>query len=147
MTDLAQTLKANPKMRVLLAGGYYDLATPYFEGVYEMRHLSIPASLQSNISYHYYEAGHMIYVNEQAQRAVTADELRAGVRVNLLELRAREVAGSGTTPMVVAWIEAGQPDLEFDGRRARPQPGSVYGVAKRDGQQGAVRVRLDRVAA
>jgi hypothetical protein len=82
-----------------------------------------------------------------AQRAVTADELRAGVRVNLLELRAREVAGSGTTPMVVAWIEAGQPDLEFDGRRARPRPGSVYGVAKRDVQQGGFRVRLDRVAA
>ena len=57
-------MKANPKMKVLLAGGYYDLATPFFEGVYEMRHLPIPKSLQANISYRYYEAGHMIYVNE-----------------------------------------------------------------------------------
>ena len=64
MPDLAYRMKLNPKMKVMLAGGYYDLATPYFEGVYEMHHLPMPKSLQSNISYHYYEAGHMIYVNE-----------------------------------------------------------------------------------
>jgi carboxypeptidase C (cathepsin A) len=64
MPDLATTMKANPKMKVLLAGGHYDLATPYFEGMYEMHHLPIPDNLQANISYHYYEAGHMVYVNE-----------------------------------------------------------------------------------
>ena len=64
MTDLAVTMKANPKMHVLVAGGYYDLATPYFEGIFEMRHLPIPQSLQQNISYKYYESGHMVYVNE-----------------------------------------------------------------------------------
>jgi carboxypeptidase C (cathepsin A) len=62
--DLATAMKANPKMKVMLAGGYYDLATPFFEGMYEMRHLPIPESLQANISYRYYEAGHMVYVNE-----------------------------------------------------------------------------------
>ncbi len=64
MPDLAHAMKLNPSMKVLLAGGYYDLATPFFEGIYEMRHLPIPQTLQSNISYHYYAAGHMIYVNE-----------------------------------------------------------------------------------
>jgi carboxypeptidase C (cathepsin A) len=64
MTDLAITMKSNPKMKVFLAGGYYDLATPYMEGKFEMHHLPIPQKLQSNISYHYYQAGHMIYVNE-----------------------------------------------------------------------------------
>jgi carboxypeptidase C (cathepsin A) len=64
MPDLAYTLKSNPKTKVFLAGGYYDLATPYFEGKYEMHHLPIPAKLQANISYHYYQAGHMIYVND-----------------------------------------------------------------------------------
>jgi carboxypeptidase C (cathepsin A) len=62
--DLATAMKANPKMKVLLTGGYYDLATPFFQGVYEMRHLPIPQELETNISYHYYEAGHMVYVNE-----------------------------------------------------------------------------------
>ena len=64
MPDLAYRMKLNPKMKVMLAGGYYDLATPFFEGIYEMHHLPMPDSLQSNISYHYYEAGHMIYVRE-----------------------------------------------------------------------------------
>ncbi len=64
MPDLAFTMKTNPSMRVMLAGGYFDLATPYYEGFYEMHHLPIPQKLQSNISYHYYEAGHMVYVNE-----------------------------------------------------------------------------------
>ena len=57
-------MKSNPKTKVFLAGGYYDLATPYMEGKYEMHHLPIPQKLQANISYHYYQAGHMIYVNE-----------------------------------------------------------------------------------
>jgi hypothetical protein len=39
MSDLARAMKNNPKMRVLLTGGYYDLATPFFEGIYEMHHL------------------------------------------------------------------------------------------------------------
>jgi len=65
MTDLATAMNVNPRMRVLLlSGGYYDLATPYFEGIYEMRHMPIPGSLQQNITYKYYESGHMVYVNE-----------------------------------------------------------------------------------
>jgi carboxypeptidase C (cathepsin A) len=73
MPDLAYRMKLNPKMKILLAGGYYDLATPYFEGIYEMHHLQIPRSLQSNISYHYYEAGHMIYVREDILKQFHAD--------------------------------------------------------------------------
>jgi carboxypeptidase C (cathepsin A) len=64
LPDLAIAMKANPKMKILVAGGYYDWATPYFEGVYEMHHLPIPDELQANISYHYYESGHMVYLNE-----------------------------------------------------------------------------------
>ncbi|MBV9761154.1 MAG: peptidase S10 [Acidobacteriaceae bacterium] len=66
MPDLAHAMISNPNMKVMLAGGYYDLATPFFEGIYEARHLPIPRNLQSNVSYHYYPAGHMVYVNETA---------------------------------------------------------------------------------
>ncbi len=68
MPDLAYTMKNNPTMKVLLAGGYFDLATPFYEGIYEMHHLQIPAKLQGNISYKYYESGHMVYVNEGVLR-------------------------------------------------------------------------------
>ena len=73
MPDLAYRMKMNPKMKIMLAGGYFDLATPYFEGEYEMHHLQIPNALQSNISYHYYEAGHMIYVKEDVLKQFHED--------------------------------------------------------------------------
>jgi hypothetical protein len=78
------------------------------------------------------------------QRAVTAAELRQGVHVDLLELRDAAPASSADTPLVVAWIEAGEPDLEFDGRAARPQPGSVYGVARRTARHDTVQISLNR---
>jgi carboxypeptidase C (cathepsin A) len=73
MPDLAYTMKQNPKMKVMLAGGYYDLATPFFEGMYEMHHLQIPQKLQANISYHYYQSGHMVYVNEDVLKQFHSD--------------------------------------------------------------------------
>jgi len=73
MPDLAFTMKSNPKMKVMLAGGYFDLATPFFEGMYEMHHLPIPEKLQANISYHYYQSGHMVYVNEGVLKQFHAD--------------------------------------------------------------------------
>jgi carboxypeptidase C (cathepsin A) len=73
MPDLAYTMKANPQMKVMLAGGYYDLATPYFEGKFEMHHLPIPQKLQANISYHYYQSGHMVYVNEDVLKQFHSD--------------------------------------------------------------------------
>jgi carboxypeptidase C (cathepsin A) len=64
MPDLATAMTLNPKMHVLVVGGYFDLATPFYEGVYEMHHLPMPQDLQKNISYRYYESGHMVYVDE-----------------------------------------------------------------------------------
>jgi carboxypeptidase C (cathepsin A) len=71
--DLAFTMKSNPRMKVMLAGGYFDLATPFFEGMYEMHHLPMPDKLQANISYHYYPSGHMVYVNEGVLKQFHAD--------------------------------------------------------------------------
>jgi carboxypeptidase C (cathepsin A) len=64
MPDLANAMKYNPDLKVLLNGGYFDLATPYYEGWYEMHHLPIPPKLQANIQYHYYQSGHMVYAHE-----------------------------------------------------------------------------------
>jgi carboxypeptidase C (cathepsin A) len=64
--DIAYTMKVNPKMHILLMGGYFDLGTLYFGATYEMKHLPIPASLQKNIEYKFFPTGHMVYVNAEA---------------------------------------------------------------------------------
>ena len=63
LPDLASAMKQNPDMKVMVNGGYFDVSTPYFEGKMEMRHLPVPPALRSNIEYHYYESGHMVYVH------------------------------------------------------------------------------------
>jgi carboxypeptidase C (cathepsin A) len=70
MPDLASALKYNPGLKVLLNAGYFDLATPFFEGVYEMQHLQIPARLQNNIEFRFYQSGHMVYAHEAALKAL-----------------------------------------------------------------------------
>jgi len=70
MLDLATVMKQNPNLKVLNTGGYFDLATPYFEGVYEMEHLPIPDTLRANIEYKYFPSGHMVYLNESALGAL-----------------------------------------------------------------------------
>ena len=70
MSDLALTMKHNPKMKVLLMGGYFDLGTLYFGATYEMKHLPMPAALQQNINYKFFPTGHMVYVNEDALRGL-----------------------------------------------------------------------------
>ncbi|HEX5461123.1 MAG TPA: hypothetical protein VFX20_14255 [Steroidobacteraceae bacterium] len=63
MPDLANAMKYNPNLKICLNGGYFDLATPFYEGMYEMAHLPMPKKLQANIEYHYYESGHMVYAH------------------------------------------------------------------------------------
>ena len=66
LPDLANAMKYNPDLKVLVTGGYFDLATPYYEGWYETHHLPIPPQLQSNIQYRYFESGHMVYAHEES---------------------------------------------------------------------------------
>ena len=64
MPDIAAALKMNPNLKIQLNGGYYDLATPFYEGIYEMQHLQIPPRLQGNIEFRQYESGHMVYAHQ-----------------------------------------------------------------------------------
>jgi carboxypeptidase C (cathepsin A) len=79
MPDLANAMKYNPRLQVMLNAGYFDLATPFFQGVYEMKHLQMPDKLQSNISYEFYDSGHMVYAHEPALK-VFHDRVAAFIR-------------------------------------------------------------------
>ena len=71
--DLSIAMKYNPKLKIQLNAGYYDLATPFFEGIYEMQHLQLPQKLQDNIEFHYYESGHMVYAREESLKQLHAN--------------------------------------------------------------------------
>jgi hypothetical protein len=87
--------------------------------------------------------------------------MKRGVQVDLLELRQDDNPSDGpstsssgghstddaargdlTKALVLAWVEEGAADLEFDGRRARPQPGSFFGAAPCEANQGSVRISV-----
>jgi carboxypeptidase C (cathepsin A) len=70
MPDLAAAMKYNPNLKVMLLGGFYDLATPYYAAVYELEHLPIPAFLRKNISYAFYPSGHMVYAHLPSLQAM-----------------------------------------------------------------------------
>ncbi|HIB98934.1 TPA: peptidase S10 [Candidatus Poribacteria bacterium] len=67
VTDtLRKAMTTNPYLKVFVASGYYDLATPYMATRYTFNHLGLDKSLQQNVSISYYEAGHMMYVHQQS---------------------------------------------------------------------------------
>jgi carboxypeptidase C (cathepsin A) len=65
--DLASAMITNPKLLVEVENGYYDMATPFFESEFMAEHLNLPAALQSHIWMKYYEAGHMMYLNDECR--------------------------------------------------------------------------------
>jgi carboxypeptidase C (cathepsin A) len=66
--DVSETLRdamtKNPGMRVYVASGYFDLATPYFATEHTIAHLGIEEMLRDNIDVSYFDAGHMMYVHK-----------------------------------------------------------------------------------
>ncbi|MFP5235874.1 MAG: S10 family peptidase [Acidobacteriota bacterium] len=77
--DLAMAMKTNPQLKVMVNGGYYDLATPFFAAQYEDKHLPIPQSLAKNIQYDWYESGHMVYVRDESLKQLH-DHVAAFIR-------------------------------------------------------------------
>jgi carboxypeptidase C (cathepsin A) len=69
LDKLGAAMRANPHMRVHVDCGYYDAATPYFAAEHAVAHLDIPSELVANISFSYYEAGHMMYLHEPSRLA------------------------------------------------------------------------------
>jgi len=71
--DLSQALRINPALKVLVASGYYDMVTPFFDAEYTLnRHDIRPERLQ----FEYYEGGHMMYVNEPSRIRLLEDTRR-----------------------------------------------------------------------
>lgn len=59
--------------KVLVANGYYDLATPHFATEYTFSHMGLDPEVRRNVRMEYYEAGHMMYVHDESLQDLAAD--------------------------------------------------------------------------
>jgi carboxypeptidase C (cathepsin A) len=75
--NVAETVRnavnKNNQLRVMIANGYYDLATPYFATLYTVNHMNLPESLRGNIVLKYYQAGHMMYIHKASRQKLRDD--------------------------------------------------------------------------
>lgn len=70
---LRGAMTQNPHLRVLVANGYYDLATPFFATEYTFNRMGIDPELRKNVSMTYYPAGHMMYIHRASHRKLRED--------------------------------------------------------------------------
>ena len=70
---LRKAMTVNPALKVFVANGYYDLATPFLASEYTFTHLGLDPSLKDNITMAYYKAGHMMYIDQAELQKMKKD--------------------------------------------------------------------------
>lgn len=80
--NLRRVMSANTHLKVFVANGYYDLATPFFATEYTISHLGLEPELRDNVELAYYRAGHMMYLKPESLEALNND-LKAFIRGTL----------------------------------------------------------------
>jgi carboxypeptidase C (cathepsin A) len=73
---IGKALRENSGLRVFVGQGYYDFATPFYGAEYALTRTGFP---QDRIQFHYYDAGHMMYVRDQ-DRSKLANDIKAFIR-------------------------------------------------------------------
>jgi carboxypeptidase C (cathepsin A) len=75
--DVSETLRSamthQTYLKVLVVAGYYDVACVFHGVEYTVDHMNLDPSLRKNISFTYYEAGHMLYIDEKAHGKLHKD--------------------------------------------------------------------------
>lgn len=70
---LRKTMAETPFLKLFVAEGYYDLATPPGTNDYSVSHMRLPAELQSHVTVKLYEGGHMMYIYEPSMIQLRRD--------------------------------------------------------------------------
>lgn len=73
--SLRDVMSRSQRLRVFVANGLFDLATPHFATEYTFNHLGLDETLRKNVRMEYYEAGHMMYVHKRSLERLS-DHLR-----------------------------------------------------------------------
>lgn len=67
---LTTAMRHNTALKVMVASGYYDMITPFFDAEITFARYGIP---QDRVAMTYYQGGHMMYLNDGALEALTTD--------------------------------------------------------------------------
>ena len=70
---LREAMTKNQHLKVFVACGYYDLATPFVASEYTVDHMGLDPSLRNNIEFKYYPAGHMMYIHKPSLEQLRND--------------------------------------------------------------------------
>jgi len=70
---LREAMAKNPYMRVYVASGYYDLATPYYATIYTLNHMGLDQTAHDRLTLEEYPVGHMVYVEKNALKKLQQD--------------------------------------------------------------------------
>ncbi|MBX7495309.1 peptidase S10 [Qipengyuania sp. 6B39] len=73
---IGKAMRENSGLRTFVGQGYYDFATPFFGAELSLNRTGIP---QDRVEFHYYDAGHMMYVRDE-DRAKLSRDIRAFIR-------------------------------------------------------------------
>lgn len=71
--NLRSAMARNPYLKVLVANGYYDFATPFAATEYTFDHLGMEPSYRDRVTLKYYEGGHMMYIHPTLLRQLKRD--------------------------------------------------------------------------
>ncbi|HMC23587.1 MAG TPA: peptidase S10, partial [Thermoanaerobaculia bacterium] len=75
--DVGETLRGamsqNPYLKVFVANGYYDLATPFAATRYTFARMQLDPEVRKNVSMDYFEGGHMMYIDRKAHAKLKKD--------------------------------------------------------------------------
>ncbi len=70
---LRNAFAKNPYLKVMVAAGYYDLATPYFAIEHTFNHMGLDQAMHNNVTWKYYQAGHMLYIDGDSSTKLKHD--------------------------------------------------------------------------
>ncbi len=70
---LRTAMVKNPYMKVMIAASYFDLATPYYAVEYTFNHMGLSPEMHKNISWDFYQAGHMLYIDSDSHVKLKTD--------------------------------------------------------------------------
>lgn len=71
--NLQDALDRNPRMKLMVAMGYYDFATVYGAVEWTLSHMKVSPEVRAGIMTGHYESGHMVYIDTKASTKMRAD--------------------------------------------------------------------------